>query len=735
MRWKELSFLVSFIAGSGALLRSLARCWVIALVFAALMYLFAANDQGREGLLTAIYETPALFLYMIGFIALMTAYILARLRVEAGRPPASDVTEVFAREAAPQLVAIMCAFSLPLWLGYAGTDGLQRDPNVRSFSAFFITIALLSVFFGRLLDEFDRPNSPLRDRLARMFSVLLAACGAMAGSLLQLPAWVVASITAIGLLVGAAIGARQAIRCATIQANEIARTVGFGIAFAGLGLLAAWNHAKDPVVAIGTEAGPFLAVLLIVAGWLGLAFFVVLAYEGLRMIRPAAVRRTALVIAGGAVVASIAMFLTGPYNEAAVETALPTAQSDANARSMPSLDQHAEAWLQERTPAIRAVRDRYPVIVVTAEGGGIRAAYWSATVLAGLHDALPSFSDHLFAVSGVSGGSVGASVYVALVHRQLTEPASCGTTPGMTACAAAVLGADLLSAPLLGTLVGDILRSTFRSDYWPDRARILDGVLAAAWQKAAGSNHMTRPFDTLWNDGVHATAIPLLTPNATSATDGRRTVLTPMARRSTTPSDADWHSEFGHSLSLASATLVSARFPLISPTALLSSSTANLRLVDGGYADNSGAATALDLLRILIDAAEKRGLAQKIMPVVLVIRNSPESTLAKSKTGGVRGQFAGTLLDPVFTLDSVRALLAERYLAELSRFINDYRGVVETRLQLRHEMEPYALGWMLSKMTRSRIDLQRMRLLSEVSSDLRVLLSPANAGASNRKMP
>ena len=56
-----------------------------------------------------------------------------------------------------------------------------------------------------------------------------------------------------------------------------------------------------------------------------------------------------------------------------------------------------------------------PVYVVATEGGGIRAAYWTAAVLTALQDAAPPFADHVFAISSVSGGSVGATVFTALV--------------------------------------------------------------------------------------------------------------------------------------------------------------------------------------------------------------------------------------------------------------------------------------------------------------------------------
>ena len=57
------------------------------------------------------------------------------------------------------------------------------------------------------------------------------------------------------------------------------------------------------------------------------------------------------------------------------------------------------------------------MFLVTAKGGGIRAAYWTAALLTALQDANPEFADHVFAVSGVSGGSVGAGVFAGLLAQ------------------------------------------------------------------------------------------------------------------------------------------------------------------------------------------------------------------------------------------------------------------------------------------------------------------------------
>src|SRR5690606_37338373 len=75
----------------------------------------------------------------------------------------------------------------------------------------------------------------------------------------------------------------------------------------------------------------------------------------------------------------------------------------------PSLHQHFDAWRQ-----LLPDHEHSPVFVVAAAGGGLRAAYWTALLLAEMDDrTCGQFGRHVLAASGVSGGSLGLALYAA----------------------------------------------------------------------------------------------------------------------------------------------------------------------------------------------------------------------------------------------------------------------------------------------------------------------------------
>jgi hypothetical protein len=159
------------------------------------------------------------------------------------------------------------------------------------------------------------------------------------------------------------------------------------------------------------------------------------------------------------------------------------------APARPSLAAYYARWLEAR--AATAGQAPVPVVLVAASGGGLRAAYWTAHTLSVLSDSQPAFARSVFAISGVSGGSLGAAVYASLVKDRGHSPAGpCFATGGrapLTNCSHAVLGGDFLS-PVLARLVATDFTQNFLP--WPwrqlDRSRALEASWAEAYRRATG---------------------------------------------------------------------------------------------------------------------------------------------------------------------------------------------------------------------------------------------------------
>src|SRR5206468_4449990 len=125
---------------------------------------------------------------------------------------------------------------------------------------------------------------------------------------------------------------------------------------------------------------------------------------------------------------------------------------------------------------------------------------------------------------------------------------------------------------------------------------------------------------------THPPQLPRLLINATSASEGRRVVQSNLAFK---PPQA--YDLFGREpgdlpldtsrLTLAQAVHNSARFPYISPAALVRTTTGAPwdYLVDGAYFENSGAAT----LNAMIAEIVKLGVVKPEQLVVLLIENEP----------------------------------------------------------------------------------------------------------------
>ncbi len=281
----------------------------------------------------------------------------------------------------------------------------------------------------------------------------------------------------------------------------------------------------------------------------------------------------------------------------------------------------------------------YPLFIVAAEGGGIRAAYWTASVLSRITDDNPCFPDQLFALSGVSGGSLGSAVYVAQLADAPTtaDGFRCDKygrrLPGAKDFQSAtqnILGEDFL-APVVGAMLyPDLVQRIlpFPVERF-DRARALEGAWENAWKKYTGNDRFSKRFDDLWQDRDTAW-MPALFMNSTWVETGKRLIVSNLALTAEDFNDAEDINDFytERSLPLSTAVHLSARFTYVSPAGTLKKDGKIYgRAVDGGYFENSGETTVIEILKTIDQLAEAEPKKWgNVHPVVIHISNEPVDT-------------------------------------------------------------------------------------------------------------
>jgi hypothetical protein len=367
--------------------------------------------------------------------------------------------------------------------------------------------------------------------------------------------------------------------------------------------------------------GPVALVLLTASLWVPLGSLAV--YAGKRLQLPITTLVLIIAVAFSATMDNHAIRTIGVAAEGDAPRAEPPELVDAFARWMRPL-----AGAAPSAPAAGPAKPR--IFFVAAEGGGVRAAYWTAKVLSGLTDENRAFPDRLFAVSSVSGGSLGAVVFDALLAER--EAGHLGPGAPLQDQAKGVLGEDFLSPVLAAMLFPDAFVHfiPFSAPLTSaDRARALEGAWEASWQAHVGSDRLSRGFAALFREG---TRLPHLLLNSTCVETGQRWAVSDLHLAHEVGDVNDAGDLFAADVPLSTAAHLSARFPYVSPGGRVPGrAPACSHLVDGGYFENSGTATLLDLLEALPDTTP--GGPAGYVPVVISINNDPERDCPTSSSG------------------------------------------------------------------------------------------------------
>lgn len=298
-----------------------------------------------------------------------------------------------------------------------------------------------------------------------------------------------------------------------------------------------------------------------------------------------------------------------------------------------------ESWLS-RPGACEVVVDGQrvrPMIMVAAEGGGIRAAYWTVKGLAALDSGTGGCGAHSTLFSGgASGGSVGLTV-----ARFSGTPQDPGTTRAVQAVRA-MAEPETLGQAVIGTFVRDPAyaatgvplgtNGAAPAGTWADRARLIelgwDG--ATAGQPWGTTDFLADP------DGLSPATGPLVLNSSSVASQCRAWVSQLDLEQPVPPAAGtsgeqrcdrrvgpgartlDLFAAYGpvagtgpdclRSVTASTAALLTARFPFVTPGGVVGgcdvagdspdgqrSFWPRTQLIDGGYIENTGLATITDL--------------------------------------------------------------------------------------------------------------------------------------------
>jgi hypothetical protein len=314
-----------------------------------------------------------------------------------------------------------------------------------------------------------------------------------------------------------------------------------------------------------------------------------------------------------------------------------------------------------------------PLIIITATGGGIQSAEWTAEILKSLEERFQrnsdtnyGFHDSILLFSTVSGGSVGAAPF--LREYDTPQPFKSGTLDNRLVKSA---GCSSLEAVAWGLIYPDLARlvapGLFRFHVLPvpfDRGMTLEEGLRssltdpACHQKEVSDNTSSDPTISSLKPGRHAnnTFFPAFTLNTTTTETGDRFLLAnyqiqPESAQNCLPltSKQGIHSDVLpaesflevyaepcaesplHSYSdllLTTAARLSATFTYVSPavridtvkagSAKLAAAKYAYHFVDGGYYDNDGTSSVIEFLRT-IEKDPKFGFPKgKIQPILLI---------------------------------------------------------------------------------------------------------------------
>jgi hypothetical protein len=376
---------------------------------------------------------------------------------------------------------------------------------------------------------------------------------------------------------------------------------------------------------------------------------------------------------------------------------------------------HFENWFQnykkevDSKPTPGKQTGKYPVVFICAEGGALRTGAYTAIFLDNLQNYLAKanidFKKSVYAMSGVSGGSLGLGYFNAANY--INKPSDFTKDAALTP-AERFFQNDCLS-PVIGKMFyGDLLNLLipFHISRF-DRAIALENTWEYAYQKTLKPN-IKNTFTGGFLDGYqnkNKSPLPLFLINTTEVETGDQCWVTNVV-----PGNIIFRKQrdlLGHkirkSIRYSTAINISSRFPLFSPGGMLRDTDHNtprkLHYVDGGYYENTGAGSMFELLNQI----RQDTLSKQVYPVVIYLRfsNDPANQTADINFGNEITE----IIRGIYNTRNGRTYMAVRQLNGLARYFDEGKDSTGTYIDepLREDQRQVPLNWVLSKQSMDHI--------------------------------
>ncbi|OIQ27582.1 MAG: hypothetical protein BM564_12480 [Bacteroidetes bacterium MedPE-SWsnd-G2] len=303
-----------------------------------------------------------------------------------------------------------------------------------------------------------------------------------------------------------------------------------------------------------------------------------------------------------------------------------------------SLEDYVDKFIRERRDSIlNPNREKpFPIILVSAEGGGSRAGLWSFLVHSYLYEKSELyFKQHLFSLTGASGGGVGNNLFFAQAAEHHSKYDSTlfldkKHNAGLCYKASGFYQNDYISSSIAGLLGRDLIASIFHLKFNKDRAKITETEWEASFNASFGNDILKRPYLKNMPNKSEAYTLPLMVTTTTNVQTGKLFVMSPVKFNQDGSNGSGFgdllldyakHNPKSNMFKRSSAMLLTARFPYLSPSGRVSGVG---QFGDGGYYDNVGGVVSRYLESVLVKKLKVGGIPDSCYEIRhLIIVNTP----------------------------------------------------------------------------------------------------------------